>query len=171
MRRYLLFFFKKIGRGASVSAGWRAGGREGRDRLPAVPDHRRHPVAGRGAALRGRRGVRGAAAGLRRHPRRQGQHARARRRHQRHQPAPRVRARARAVLHYCNNQTFRTRDTTTFFIMCRSTRNPYNASKVAGDSSSGSAAVVCAGLCPVALGVDGGGACRQTISSASSTTN
>ncbi|KAG0520227.1 hypothetical protein BDA96_08G055500 [Sorghum bicolor] len=42
-----------------------------------------------------------------------------------------------------------------------STRNPYNASKVAGGSSSGSAAVVCAGLCPVALGVDGGGSVRM----------
>lgn len=28
---------------------------------------------------------------------------------------------------------------------------------MSGGSSSGSAAVVCAGLCPVALGVDGGG--------------
>jgi Asp-tRNA(Asn)/Glu-tRNA(Gln) amidotransferase A subunit family amidase len=45
-------------------------------------------------------------------------------------------------------------------LQCRSTRNPYNASKVAGGSSSGSAAVVCAGLCPVALGVDGGGNCH-----------
>ncbi|KAL6523081.1 hypothetical protein OROHE_016376 [Orobanche hederae] len=36
-------------------------------------------------------------------------------------------------------------------------RNPYNKSKIAGGSSSGSAAVVAAGLCPVALGVDGGG--------------
>ncbi|KAJ8441214.1 hypothetical protein Cgig2_024943 [Carnegiea gigantea] len=36
------------------------------------------------------------------------------------------------------------------------TRNPYNASRVCGGSSSGSAAVVCAGLCPVSLGVDGG---------------
>ena len=43
--------------------------------------------------------------------------------------------------------------------LCRSTRNPYNAGKIAGGSSSGSAAVVCAGLCPVALGVDGGGTC------------
>ncbi|CAJ1937739.1 unnamed protein product [Sphenostylis stenocarpa] len=36
------------------------------------------------------------------------------------------------------------------------TRNPYDTSKIAGGSSSGSAAVVSAGLCPVALGVDGG---------------
>ena len=40
---------------------------------------------------------------------------------------------------------------------CRATRNPYNTSKVTGGSSSGSAAVVSAGLCPAALGVDGGG--------------
>jgi Asp-tRNA(Asn)/Glu-tRNA(Gln) amidotransferase A subunit family amidase len=45
--------------------------------------------------------------------------------------------------------------------VCRSTRNPYNVGKVAGGSSSGSAAVVCAGLCPVALGVDGGGSVRM----------
>lgn len=42
-----------------------------------------------------------------------------------------------------------------------STRNPYNASTIAGGSSSGSAAIVCAGLCPVALGVDGGGSVRM----------
>jgi hypothetical protein len=47
----------------------------------------------------------------------------------------------------------------TIVCLCRSTRNPYNATKIAGGSSSGSAAVVCAGLCPVALGVDGGGTC------------
>ncbi|VAH23236.1 unnamed protein product [Triticum turgidum subsp. durum] len=47
-------------------------------------------VAGEGAAVRGGRGVRGAAARVRRRPRRQDQHARARRRHQRHQPAPRI---------------------------------------------------------------------------------
>ncbi|XP_020106586.1 fatty acid amide hydrolase-like [Ananas comosus] len=41
------------------------------------------------------------------------------------------------------------------------TRNPYNINKVSGGSSSGSAAVVCAGLCPVALGVDGGGSVRM----------
>lgn len=39
-------------------------------------------------------------------------------------------------------------------------RNPYNKSKITGGSSSGSAAVVAAGLCPVALGVDGGGSVR-----------
>ncbi|WVZ88555.1 hypothetical protein U9M48_035063 [Paspalum notatum var. saurae] len=42
-----------------------------------------------------------------------------------------------------------------------STRNPYNTSKIAGGSSSGSAAVVCAGLCPIAIGVDGGGSVRM----------
>lgn len=42
-------------------------------------------------------------------------------------------------------------------IYYRSTRNPYDINRVSGGSSSGSAAVVCAGLCPVALGVDGGG--------------
>ncbi|MED6218416.1 hypothetical protein PIB30_026520 [Stylosanthes scabra] len=40
------------------------------------------------------------------------------------------------------------------------TRNPYDPSKIAGGSSSGSAAVVSAGLCPVALGVDGAGSVR-----------
>lgn len=40
-------------------------------------------------------------------------------------------------------------------------RNPYDSSRIAGGSSSGSAAVVCAGLCPVALGVDGGGSVRM----------
>ncbi|WVZ25841.1 hypothetical protein V8G54_004385, partial [Vigna mungo] len=40
-------------------------------------------------------------------------------------------------------------------------RNPYDANKIAGGSSSGSAAVVSAGLCPVALGVDGGGSVRM----------
>ncbi|KAL3844784.1 hypothetical protein ACJIZ3_002187 [Penstemon smallii] len=39
-------------------------------------------------------------------------------------------------------------------------RNPYDRSKITGGSSSGSAAVVAAGLCPVALGVDGGGSVR-----------
>ncbi|KAJ0972016.1 hypothetical protein J5N97_019975 [Dioscorea zingiberensis] len=39
-------------------------------------------------------------------------------------------------------------------------RNPYNIDKISGGSSSGSAAVVSAGLCPVALGVDGGGSVR-----------
>ncbi|XP_074307907.1 fatty acid amide hydrolase-like isoform X3 [Silene latifolia] len=40
------------------------------------------------------------------------------------------------------------------------TRNPYNISRITGGSSSGSAALVSAGLCPVALGVDGGGSVR-----------
>lgn len=40
-------------------------------------------------------------------------------------------------------------------------RNPYNRNKIAGGSSSGSAAVVSAGLCPIALGVDGGGSVRM----------
>ncbi|GMY11579.1 fatty acid amide hydrolase-like [Fagus crenata] len=41
------------------------------------------------------------------------------------------------------------------------TRNPYDIGKITGGSSSGSAAVVAAGLCPVALGVDGGGSVRM----------
>ncbi|MED6111346.1 hypothetical protein PIB30_051499 [Stylosanthes scabra] len=40
------------------------------------------------------------------------------------------------------------------------TRNPYDRSKIAGGSLSGSAAVVSAGLCPVAIGVDGAGSVR-----------
>ncbi|KAI3865543.1 hypothetical protein MKX03_000806 [Papaver bracteatum] len=40
-------------------------------------------------------------------------------------------------------------------------RNPYDINKISGGSSSGSATLVCAGLCPVALGVDGGGSVRM----------
>lgn len=39
-------------------------------------------------------------------------------------------------------------------------RNPYNVNHYTGGSSSGSAAAVAAGLCPVALGTDGGGSIR-----------
>ena len=39
-------------------------------------------------------------------------------------------------------------------------RNPYDASRYTGGSSSGPAAAVAAGLCPVALGADGGGSIR-----------
>ncbi|KAJ7363456.1 hypothetical protein OS493_009610 [Desmophyllum pertusum] len=39
-------------------------------------------------------------------------------------------------------------------------RNPYNVNYYTGGSSSGSAAAVAAGLCPVALGTDGGGSVR-----------
>ncbi|CAM5077787.1 unnamed protein product [Natator depressus] len=40
------------------------------------------------------------------------------------------------------------------------TRNPYNPQHFTGGSSSGSAAAVAAGLCPLALGTDGGGSVR-----------
>src|SRR5208337_2095205 len=39
-------------------------------------------------------------------------------------------------------------------------RNPYNLLHEAGGSSSGSAAAVAAGLCPAAIGADGGGSIR-----------
>lgn len=40
------------------------------------------------------------------------------------------------------------------------TRNPYNVAHFTGGSSSGSATAVAAGLCPAALGADGGGSIR-----------
>jgi Asp-tRNA(Asn)/Glu-tRNA(Gln) amidotransferase A subunit family amidase len=39
-------------------------------------------------------------------------------------------------------------------------RNPYDANRISGGSSSGSAAAVAAGFCPMALGADGGGSIR-----------
>ncbi|KAL5082712.1 hypothetical protein RYX36_011133 [Vicia faba] len=45
--------------------------------------------------------------------------------------------------------------------LLRTSRNPYDVNRIAGGSSSGSASVVSAGLCPIALGVDGGGSVRM----------
>jgi Asp-tRNA(Asn)/Glu-tRNA(Gln) amidotransferase A subunit family amidase len=39
-------------------------------------------------------------------------------------------------------------------------RNPYDSNRATGGSSSGSAAAVAAGLCPIAVGADGGGSVR-----------
>lgn len=53
------------------------------------------------------------------------------------------------------------------YLLYRPTRNPYDCKKIAGGSSGGSASLVSAGLCPVALGVDGGGIwfiCVDTVS-------
>src|SRR5689334_6716545 len=41
-----------------------------------------------------------------------------------------------------------------------STLNPHDPKKASGGSSSGSAAAVAAGLCPIAIGTDGGGSIR-----------
>ena len=39
-------------------------------------------------------------------------------------------------------------------------RNPYNIDHYTGGSSSGSAAAIASGLCPIAIGCDGGGSIR-----------
>jgi Asp-tRNA(Asn)/Glu-tRNA(Gln) amidotransferase A subunit family amidase len=41
-----------------------------------------------------------------------------------------------------------------------SARNPYDPERITGGSSSGSAAIVASGLCPIAIGADGGGSIR-----------
>ncbi|KAI8929676.1 amidase [Entophlyctis helioformis] len=43
---------------------------------------------------------------------------------------------------------------------CGTPRNPYNVDHFTGGSSGGSAAAVAAGLCPIAIGADGGGSIR-----------
>ena len=43
---------------------------------------------------------------------------------------------------------------------CGTTRNPHHLDHYPGGSSSGSAASVSAGLCPISLGLDGGGSIR-----------
>ena len=40
------------------------------------------------------------------------------------------------------------------------TRNPYDSDRITGGSSSGSAAAVAAGICPLSVGADGGGSIR-----------
>jgi aspartyl-tRNA(Asn)/glutamyl-tRNA(Gln) amidotransferase subunit A len=44
--------------------------------------------------------------------------------------------------------------------VCETTVNPWNVERTSGGSSAGSGAAVAAGLCPIALGSDGGGSVR-----------